>query len=324
MKLLLFTFSLMLFPKAIEAQEKLTLKQCLDIGIENNLTLKVARGEIVKGKHNISENRSRLLPQINFAASLNDNFDPPVSVTDGTAYGKTYNVTKTLQYNSSAALSLQMPLYSQTALTALEISKTLDNLNQLSYEKAKEDLIMQICKIYYLIQNTTEQISLVNDNIRRLTELKDIAQAFFDNGMALEVDLKRVNVSLENFTVQLDNAKAMLSEQYNMLKYVIDYPFEKDIVAEEMSVNEIKMAELSGLNTSLYEFQLMQKKLQLAEQQKKLAKDGYLPTLALSANWAYTAYTDKFKNWFHSGESNHWSVATCPRVRRIRKTVENT
>ena len=50
----------------------------------------------------------------------------------------------------------------------------------------------------------------------------------------------------------------------------------------------------------------MQKKLQLAEQQKKLAKDGYLPTLALSANWAYTAYTDKFKNWFHSGESNHW------------------
>ena len=306
MKLLLFTFSLMLFPKAIEAQEKLTLKQCLDIGIENNLTLKVARGEIVKGKHNISENRSRLLPQINFAASLNDNFDPPVSVPDGTAYGKTYNVTKTLQYNSSAALSLQMPLYSQTALTALEISKTLDNLNQLSYEKAKEDLIMQICKIYYLIQNTTEQISLVNDNIRRLTELKDIAQAFFDNGMALEVDLKRVNVSLENFTVQLDNAKAMLSEQYNMLKYVIDYPFEKDIVAEEMSVNKIKMAELSGLNTSLYEFQLMQKKLQLAEQQKKLAKDGYLPTLALSANWAYTAYTDKFKNWFHSGESNHW------------------
>ena len=66
------------------------------------------------------------------------------------------------------------------------------------------------------------------------------------------------------------------------------------------------MAELSGLNTSLYEFQLMQKKLQLAEQQKKLAKDGYLPTLALSANWVYTAYTDKFKNWFHSGESNHW------------------
>lgn len=296
----------MLSSTAGNAQEKLTLGQCLNIGIENNLSLKIAKGEIVKGKHNISENRSRLLPQINFSASLNDNFDPPVSVTDGTAYGKTYNVTKTLQYNSSAALALQMPLYSQTALTAISIAKTLDQLNQLSYEKAREDLMVQISKMYYLIQNTTEQISIVNDNIRRFKELRDITQAFYDNGMALEIDLKRINVKIETMDVQLANAKAMLSEQYNMLKYVMDYPAEKDIVVEEKIVDKVDDAQLTGLNTNLYELQLLQKKLDMAELQKKMAKDGYLPTLALSANWAYTAYTDKFKNWFHSGESNHW------------------
>lgn len=296
----------MLSSTAGNAQEKLTLGQCLNIGIENNLSLKIAKGEIVKGKHNISENRSRLLPQINFSASLNDNFDPPVSVTDGTAYGKTYNVTKTLQYNSSAALALQMPLYSQTTLTAISIAKTLDQLNQLSYEKAREDLMVQISKMYYLIQNTTEQISIVNDNIRRFKELRDITQAFYDNGMALEIDLKRINVKIETMDVQLANAKAMLSEQYNMLKYVMDYPAEKDIVVEEKVVDKVDDAQLTGLNTNLYELQLLQKKLDMAELQKKMAKDGYLPTLALSANWAYTAYTDKFKNWFHSGESNHW------------------
>ena len=306
MKLLLFTFTLMLFCKPLESQEKLTLKQCLDIGIENNLSLKVAKGEIVKGKHNISENRARLLPQINFGASLNDNFDPPVSVTDGTAYGKTYNVTKTLQYNSSAALQLQMPLYSQTALTAVSIAKTLDQLNQLSYEKAREDLMVQIIKTYYLIQNTTEQISIIGDNLRRFKELRDITQAFFDNGMALEVDLKRINVKIEAMNVQLANAQAMLTEQYNMLKYVIDYPAESNIVVEEKSVDDIDDAKLDGLNTNLYELQLLAKQQTLAEQQKKLAKDGYLPTLSLSGNLAFTAYTDKFKNWFHSGESNHW------------------
>ena len=306
MKSLVFTFALLLSSTAGNAQEKLTLGQCLNIGIENNLSLKIAKGEIVKGKHNISENRSRLLPQINFSASLNDNFDPPVSVTDGTAYGKTYNVTKTLQYNSSAALALQMPLYSQTAFTAISIAKTLDQLNQLSYEKAREDLMVQISKMYYLIQNTTEQISIVNDNIRRFKELRDITQAFYDNGMALEIDLKRINVKIETMDVQLANAKAMLSEQYNMLKYVMDYPAEKDIVVEEKVVDKVDDAQLTGLNTNLYELQLLQKKLDMAELQKKMAKDGYLPTLALSANWAYTAYTDKFKNWFHSGESNHW------------------
>ena len=306
MKKTLFTFASILLAAQAMAQETLSLAQCLQMGIERNLNLKTYEGNVLKGKHNISENRSRLLPQINIGAALNDNFTPPVSVTDGRAYGKPYNVTKTLQYSSSASLQLQMPLYSQTALTALEISKTLDQLNSLSYEKAREDLIVQISKMYYLAQNTEEQIGIIKDNIKRLEELRDITQAFHDNDMALSVDVKRVNVNLENLSVQYDNAKAMLTQQYNMMKYVIDYPAEKDIAVEKGDIEEVNLAALSGLNENLYELQLLRTQQTLAEQQKKLAKSGYLPTLALTGNWTYMAYTDKFKNWFHSGESNHW------------------
>lgn len=306
MKKTLFTFASILLAAQAMAQETLSLAQCLQMGIERNLNLKTYEGNVLKGKHNISENRSRLLPQINIGAALNNNFTPPVSVTDGRAYGKPYNVTKTLQYNSSASLQLQMPLYSQTALTALEISKTLDQLNSLSYEKTREDLIVQISKMYYLAQNTEEQIGIIKDNIKRLEELRDITQAFHDNDMALSVDVKRVNVNLENLSVQYDNAKAMLTQQYNMMKYVIDYPAEKDITVEKGDIEEVNLAALSGLNENLYELQLLRTQQTLAEQQKKLAKSGYLPTLALTGNWTYMAYTDKFKNWFHSGESNHW------------------
>ena len=306
MKKLLFTFSLLLTMSSASAQKVMSLKECLTVGIENNLSLKSSRNQVTKGKHNISENRARLLPQINFAAGFNDNFTPPVSVTDGTAYGKQYNVTKTLQYNSSASLQLQMPLYSQTALTAVEISKTLDNINQLSYEKAREDIIMQIAKLYYLIQNTTEQITIISDNLKRFEELRNFAQAFYDNQMALAVDLKRINVRIESTDVSLANAKAMLREQYNMLKYALDYPADEDIQVEVKRVDDIEMASQTGLNTNLYELQLMRTQEKLSEQQVKLAKDAYLPTLALTGNFTFTAYTDKFKNWFHSGESNHW------------------
>ena len=306
MKKLLFTFSLLLTVSSASAQRVMSLKECLTIGIEKNLSLKSSRNEVAKGKHNISENRARLLPQINFAAGFNDNFTPPVSVTDGTAYGKLYNVTKTLQYNSSASLQLQMPLYSQTALTAVEIAKTLDNLNQLSYEKAREDIIMQIAKLYYLIQNTTAQIAIISDNLKRFEELRNFAQAFYDNQMALAVDLKRINVRIESTDVSLANAKAMLREQYNMLKYAMDYPADEDIVVDVKKVDNINMAVQSGLNVNLYELQLMRTQEKLTEQQVKLAKDAYLPTVALTGNFTFTAYTDKFKNWFHSGESNHW------------------
>ena len=288
------------------AQKTLSLKECLQIGIENNLSLRTSQNEVNKAKETISENRAKLLPQINLVGSFNDNFDPPVSVTDGRAYGKQYNVTQTLQYNAAGGLQLQMPLYSQMAYTAADLARTMARLNELSYEKAREDLIVQIASIYYLIQNTKEQIGIINDNIKRFEELKEIAKAFYDNQMALEVDLQRINVRIESTQIQSANALAMLTKQYNMLKYILDYPAEEEIEVIAKSVDEVEAAEMSGLNENMYELQLMQQKVALADQQTKLAKQGYLPTLALTGNVMYTAFSDKFKNWFHDTEANHW------------------
>ena len=307
MKKLLFIFAFFCFPAAVlSAQEVLTLQDCLRWGIENNLSLQEKRNEMRKSKYAISENRAKLLPQINAFANFNDNFDPPVSVTDGSAYGNSYNVTHTLQFNSSAGLQLQMPLYNQTVYTALSISKLLDEISRLSYGKAREDLMMQIAKMYYLGQATAEQLSLVKANIARLEALRNITLAFFDNGMAMEVDVKRVNINLENLQVQYDNAKAMLAQQLNMLKYVMDYPADKEIALEPVDAQVLAPIELTGLSENLYEFQLLQSQSEVAERQKKMIRNGYIPSLTLTGNWMYQAYTDKLYHWFHSGPSNHW------------------
>lgn len=304
-KVLLF-FALAVSFMHVRAQETLSLEDCLRLGIENNLKLQTNRNEVLKARHNISENRAKLLPQINAVASFNDNFNPPVSVTDGSAYGNQYNVTKTLQFNSSAGFQLQMPLYNQTLYLSIDVAKTVNRLNELSYEKAREDLILQISKMYYLAQNTVEQISLVKDNIKRLEELRDITVAFYENEMAVEVDVQRVNLNLEDLQVQYDNACAMLTQQYNMLKYVLDYPAEKEIAVLPADAEKLNTAATTGFNANQYELLLLQEKASLAEKQKKIVASGYLPTLSLTGSWMFSAYTDKFKNWFHSGPSNHW------------------
>lgn len=288
------------------AQRTLTLEECLRIGIENNLSLAGSRNELRKAKHLLSENRAKLLPQVSAVAGFNDNFNPPVSVTDGSAYGNPYNVTKTLQYNASAGLQLQMPLYNQTVYTAIDIARTMNELNRLSYEKAREDLMLQISKMYYLGQNTVEQLALIQENRVRLQELRDITQAFFDNGMAMEVDVKRVNINLENLQVQYDNAKSMLVQQLNLLKYVMDYPAEEEIALTPVNPEQVESVALTGLRSDLYELQLLESQEKLAGQQKDLIRQGYLPSLSLTGSWMYSAYTDKARHWFHSGPSNHW------------------
>ena len=306
MKQLLVIFTSLCVLVPVKAQDVLTLEECLRLGIENNLFLESSRNEIRKGEHTLSENRAKLLPQINAVAGFNDNFNPPVSVTDGSAYGNPYNVTKTLQYNASAVIQLQMPLYNQTVYMAVDIARTMNELNRLSYEKAREDLILQISKMYYLSQNTAEQIALIKENISRLNELSSITQAFYDNGMAMEVDVKRVNINLENQRVQYDNAQSMLTQQLNLLKYVIDYPADKEIALTPVDTENTTSVSLTGLDNNQYELQLLQSKQKLAEQQRKMIGQGYIPSLSLTGSWMYSAYTDKAKNWFHSGPSNHW------------------
>ena len=179
-------------------------------------------------------------------------------------------------------------------------------MSHLSYGKAREELILQICKMYYLGQVTAEQLSLVKDNIVRLQELRNITQAFYDKQMALEVDLKCVTINLENLQAQYDNAQSVLEQQLNTLKYVIDYPFDQEIALTPIEADEIHTTELSGLSENLWEFQMLNQQGSIAEKQKELISQGYLPSLNLTGSWMYSAWTDRFKNWFHRGESNKW------------------
>ena len=309
MKRLLFIFtflSLFIANGRTQGVETLTLEDCLRIGIDNNLSLESKRKEIQKSKYGVSENRAKLLPQISAAAGYNNNFDPPVSVTDGSSYGVPYNITQTLQHSANAGLEMQMPLFNQTLYTSMSIAKTMEEISRLSYGKAREDIILQISKMYYLGQVTAEQIVLIKANITRLEELRNITQAFFDNGMSMEVDLKRVNINLENLKVQYDNAQAMMKQQLNMLKYIMDYPAEKEIALTPVNTDSITTVALTGLSENLYELQLTQSQVELAERQKRMVSNGYTPSLSLAGNWRYAAYTDKGYHWFHSGPSNHW------------------
>ena len=70
MKRLLFTIAAACALVPSTAQETLTLGRCISMGIENNLQLKTARNEAAKGRHTVTENRAKLLPQINAVAQM--------------------------------------------------------------------------------------------------------------------------------------------------------------------------------------------------------------------------------------------------------------
>lgn len=307
MRKLLFIFAMIgCVSQQITAQNILSLEECIEIGIENNLALQTKRNEIRKGQYALSENRARLLPVINGFAGFTDNIKPPVSVTDGSSYGVPYNVTKTLPYSANAGIQLQLPLYNQTLYTSMDVARIMDQLNRLGYEKVREELMMEISKLYYLGQTTNEQLEILKNNIGRLEELKNITEAFYDNGMAMDIDVKRVRINLDNMKVQYDNAQAMLVQQMNLLKYMMDYPMEKNFALERVQAEKLSHTELTGLSENLYEIQMLESQKTLAEKQRKLIRNGYIPSLSLSGNLSTSAFTDKARYWFQDNPSSKW------------------
>ena len=284
---------------------ELTLRDCLTKAIECNLSMTVQRNEVESAKQGIAENRAKLLPQINGFANYGHNFEPVVSATDQSfAGGADYWITHTLPYSFSTGAQLSMPLYNQTLLTSQQLVKLVADASELKRQKAREDLMMNVCKLYYLAQVTTEQLRLINDNIAQLTGLREHTKAYQENDMVLEVDLQRVDLNLQNLRTAYNNTQLTLQQQYNTLKYVMNVPAGEEICVTTSDVETLAQTDATGLSENLPELQLLHKSHEMAEKQLKMVKHGYLPSLSLTGFVQWSAWSKEFDRWFHQGPEN--------------------
>ena len=300
--------------ECIAQSDTLTLKRCIEIGIENNLTLQQKQQDIHIAEIGQSENWHKLIPVIQGYANFVHNVERATSVTDGSNLSKLlgvdapYMVGKGLDFQTTGGFQLSMPLYNQTLYTGIQIADKMKEISEASYEKAKEDLTVEISKLYYLAQTTAKQIELIRSNIGRMESLKSITSAFYDNDMALNVDVQRVDINLENLRTQLTNAEAMYEQQLNLLRYTLDFAPDTPILLStlkgHMDYDDSYL--LRGLSPDLYELQLLNMQSVVLQKQKKMINQGYLPTLSLVGATQWTAFTDKFKNYFHTHPTNKW------------------
>lgn len=300
--------------ECIAQSDTLTLKRCIEIGIENNLTLQQKQQDIHIAEIGQSENRHKLIPVIQGYANFVHNVERATSVTDGSNLSKLlgvdapYMVGKGLDFQTTGGFQLSMPLYNQTLYTGIQIADKMKEISEASYEKAKEDLTVEISKLYYLAQTTAKQIELIRSNIGRMESLKSITSAFYDNDMALNVDVQRVDINLENLRTQLTNAEAMYEQQLNLLRYTLDFAPDTPILLSTLKgyMDYDDSYLLRGLSPDLYELQLLNMQSVVLQKQKKRINQGYLPTLSLVGATQWTAFTDKFKNYFHTHPTNKW------------------
>lgn len=296
----------------IGSGQTMTLEECIRQGIANNLSLVNARIDINKGLTGISQNRSRLLPVINGIFQFTDYLKQPVNVTTGTLLGydfpddPAWQTIRSMQYNVSTGIQLNLPIYNQSIYAAIDVARAVEQMSRLSYDKAVENLTMQIGKVYYLAQSSLEQATLAGENISRMRELCMITESMYESGIVLEVDLNRARINLQNLKAQQSQFATLHTQQLNMLRFLLDLSPEEPIEVERMP-EDISRISISGIDYTLPEIKMAIMQQELTERKITAIKSGYIPVISLTGYAGGLGYQDKFNHFFHTkASSRNW------------------
>jgi outer membrane protein TolC len=293
---------------------KLSLKDCVKQAVEKNVNVQSAKLEQARSNAKKDEAQASLYPKINMSAGMTDNVALPTTLLPaefgamvGTP-GKAIAIQMGSQFSSSATLSISLVIYNQTALTALKLAREATHINDLTIRKSREDIGLQVAKMYALALTTQEQQKIVEANITRSEQLKKITQVTVDAGVGKQIDLDRVNVNMENMYTQLSNTKAAYEQQLNTIKYLLTIPLETPIeLTDTMSTGLLTNEPLlSNDFSSNVNIRLLESQKQINVLNKKLINAGYMPSLSVSGQAAYQGLQNEFKTYFKGSAENKW------------------
>jgi outer membrane protein len=287
---------------ALQAQEarqvqQLTLKECINYGLQNHPTIRISRNNVDASKEKAREALSGYLPQVSVNAGLDYNLKLQQNVIPAGSFpGQTeeQRITFGTKYNSSVVVQLDQKIYDQALLTGLKANKSNNELAALNEEQNNQDLIYNISTAYYQIIVNEKALELLNSNKERFEKILKVTGLQAEQGVAKKVDVKQVQVNLNNVLSQISVAKRNLQLAENTLKNNIGLSQDADIVLTDTSrwlgSNPQRKAygEFDYKQTISYQQQKVQ--LKLYDINRQMIRDGALPTLSLYGRYGANGF----------------------------------
>lgn len=315
-----------LYSVQAQEKQVLTLDQCRNMAVENSEMLKIADQTIAKSENEKIAARSHFFPNISASATgmYNKNqfekeiilptkvFDPnqldivpnlfihpitgkPIIGPDGYPIFKTYAfmpLDLTIYGGVMAGVSAEQAVFAGGKIIAgnkmADIGKEMAIENK---DLQKNKIIYETDRMYYLYLATKEKVKLAKKYKELLAELVKLVENSLETGMVGKNKLLKVNVQYNNATLQMQKAESGLKLASMALCRVIGLDLKTPIaINDSMNLIEFDEKKLSDTNrnvTQRLEYKLMQKQNLLAEQNLKMTRGEYLPTVGISVGYNY-------------------------------------
>jgi outer membrane protein len=272
---------------------RLTLENCIEIALENNLDLMRSQLDLITAEIGLLESQGRRIPSLNAGASSGFNWgrniNPATNLFETNRIGRI-----NLSANSS------VPLFAGGQISSVIKQAVIDvETGQLNVKASENNISLNVINLFLNVVFTKERIKIADTQLQTLREQLLRTEKLVTAGTLPISD--KLDLESQTATGELDlvNAQNQLRISKLNLAQAMQVPFSEkfDIVTPELSAEDYDISESSvdfifeKAIGFLPEIRASELRLRSTGYGVKAAKGAFFPTLSLGGN-AFSNYVD--------------------------------
>jgi outer membrane protein len=206
------------------SQKQISLNECIDIALKNNIQIKQDSLSIKISDENLAQSKAMIFP------SLNGNINHAYN------FGQVLD-PYTNQFASSKVLSDNLGIGSSIILfngfrlqNLIKKDKFTKQASLLNYENSKFELKINICANYLQILMLNDQKKIIESRISEINNRLYNQNNFFDVGRISKQVILELEIQKKSKTIEVLDLEKQIIEAYLKLKQQIGVSLEEDII----------------------------------------------------------------------------------------------
>ncbi len=298
-KLILMLFAGTCILTAQENVMNLDLQQAIQIALDKNTEINVAKLEVNKSEEKLREARSGLFPQIDANGQYQRYIEKPVIfLPPGSPFGDVLEIGSDNSYLGS--LNASIPLFSLGLYNGISVASKSVELNSQSLQLTELKTISDVKKMFNSVLLAREYIDVINQSLQNAIDQFENVKRRNEQEVASDYDLLRAEVQVENLKPQVIQAENNYKIAKENLKVLIGLDAKQDIevlgeLEFEGQYNISADQLLNEVLTNNPQLSLINKQKEIANKTISLEKSAYFPSLAAFGNYQYQTQANNFE-----------------------------
>ena len=299
---------------SMSAQEKWTLRECIDYAMQNSITLKQAHLTKQTATETRKQSQAALFPSLSASSNQSFGYRPWQSSGMATVSNGTVNssVTKTY-YNGTYGINASWTLWNGNQNhNQVKANKLSEEQAELKIEQSANSIQEQIAQLYVQILYMNEAIGVNRESLEASKKNEERGQEMVNVGKMSKADLAQLSAQRAMEEYNLVEAESNLANYKLQLKQLLEITGEQAFdVAMPTASDQQALASIPSV-MKVYEQALTLRPeikntelaLQASDVQLKIARAGYLPTLSMTGGVGTSTTSNNSNKWGEQMKTN--------------------